>query len=399
MDRASKARALCWIVIAGLTVAVLFHHVFVRHVLQLGFPADSFLYDPSQQFSDFYYIFQPVQDGSPLSGRFSFYFPAAYLPLYPLAGLSWPAAYAVVLAVFTSSVWWFFWRRLDFLPAGERVVTAFVIPMLSFPTVTAIDRGNIELLLVVFVLAFFGLWSRGRSGPAAGALGLAIAAKVYPGVLGVILLVRRQYFAAFLTAVVTLVLTLGAAALYPGGVSGTVELMSQRLETFDQDYVSNPKTHQGSLNYLALVKLFMRVAGIDFAKNVDLIMLLYNAASLALFAAVALYVWKRERVLWKQVYLLVFLALVLPQISFAYKAMHLLLPVALFLAAVPVRRREDLFHLLMFGVLLIPKNWVPMESDTRIAVLIDAPVLTLMAAHIIWTGLRRSHSERLDAQP
>ncbi len=389
MQAWEKTRALCVIVLVGLVVATAYHG-FMGHVLGVKYPGNTFLYNPAIQFSDFYWIFEAIQTGSPLSGKWSLYFPFAYAPLFPLAGLSWQVAYTALVAIFTGSLFWFFWERLDFLQSPHRVAAAIIIPLLSAGVLFAIDRGNIDQLVLVFTLAFFSLFARGRYGWSAVPLAAAIAMKGYPGAFGVLLLLRRQYKAAALTGILTVVLTLGAATLYPGGIRGTYALWQVRMDFFERMYVANPVMHQGSLSYLSLVKIAARVIHFNFAGHADTILFAYSVVGATMFAAVVAYVMLRERELWKQVYLLTFLLLVLPQVSFDYKLIFLLLPVVLFIVAAPGRRREDIFYLGSFGLLLIPKAYLPLDSETKMSGLLNPLVLTVTAGYVIWTGIRRA---------
>lgn len=387
MTRKDKTVALCLIVEIGLLLAIVFHG-FMGVVLGLPYPADTFLYEPDLRFSDFYWIFDAVKSGSPLSGQWSLYLPFAYVPLYPLVGFDWPVAYAIVGTLFCASLVWFFWRQLDFLSGTERWLASVILPLLSYGTLFSIDRGNIDQLVVLFTLTFFVLFARGRALASAIPLAAAIAMKAYPGALGVLLLVRRQYAAAALTGVLTVALTLGALALYPGGFWESLDLWRDRAGVLQHDYVANPKTHAYSLSYLSLLKVALRVAHVDFTAHADLILRAYAIGAGALFLGVAAYVAFVERTQWKQVYLLVFVLIVLPQVSFDYKLIFLLLPVALFLRAETEGRRLDWIHIALFGSLLIPKGYLPLASDTKMAVLLNPLALTVLAGVIVWTGSR-----------
>jgi len=395
MQTWEKTRTLCVIIVVGLAGAIAYHAV-LGHVFGVPYPGNSILYNPDIQFSDFYWIFEAVQTGSPLSGKWSLYFPFAYLPLFPLAGLPWQAAYPILVVIFTASLVRFFWERLAALESPRRLIASLVIPLLSAGTIYALDRGNIDQLVLVFTLAFFGLFARSRYMWSAVPLAAAIAMKVYPGAFGVLLLLRRQYKAAALTGILTLVLTLGASALYPGGIAGTYALWQERMNFLQTTYVANPIMHQGSLSYLSLVKIGARVIHFDFAGHSGTVLFLYSAMAAAIFAVVLAYVMLREREAWRQVYLLTFLTLVLPQVSFDYKLIFLLIPLVMFLTAGPGRRREDLFFLWAFGVVLIPKAYFPLDSETKMSGIINPAALTIMAGYIMWTGLRRPVAARVE---
>ena len=267
-------------------------------------------------------------------------------------------------------------------------MASVILPLLSYGTLFSIDRGNIDQVVFVFTLTFFGFLSRGRVLASAIPLAAAIAMKAYPGALGVLLLARRQYRAAALTGVLTVALTLGALALYPGGFWESLDLWRDRAGVLQHDYVANPKTHAFSLSYLSLLKVALRVAHVNFTAHADLILRTYAAAAGVLFLGIAAYVAFLERTQWKQVYLLVFALIVLPQVSFDYKLIFLLLPLALFLKAETEGRGLDWIHIALFGSLLIPKNYLPLASDTKVAVLLNPLALTVLAGVIVWTGLK-----------
>jgi len=383
-----KTRLLCTIIVIGLLGAVIYHAV-LGSVFGVEYPGNTFLYNPAIRFSDFYWILESIQAGSPLSGKWSFYFPFAYVPLYPVSGLAWQVGYAIMVAAFVSSLLHFCWERLAFLRHGQRAAATAVVALLSSGTLYIIDRGNIDQLVLVFTLMFFSLFLRERYGWSAIPLAVAIAMKAYPGAFGVLLLLRRRYAAAALTGVLTLVLTVGAMALYPGGLWRSYELWQGRMAAFNEIYVSNPVMHQGSLSYLSLVKIAARVVRFDFAGHAGTILALYSLAAAAIFAAVLAHILLRERELWKQVYLLTFLTMVLPQVSFDYKLVFLLLPAVLFLNAAPAPRRQDLFYTATFGLLLIPKAYFPLGSETKLSGIVNPAALTAVAGYIIWTGWRR----------
>lgn len=388
METWEKTRTLGIVIVVGLAVAIAYHAV-LGHVFGVPYPGNSILYNPDIQFSDFYWIFEAVQTGSPLSGKWSLYFPFAYLPLFPLAGLPWQIAYPILVAIFTISLVRFFWERLAVLEPRQRLTASLVIPLLSAGVIYAIDRGNLDQLVLVFTLAFFSLFARKRYMWSAVPLAAGIAMKAYPGAFGILLLVRRQYKAAALTGVLTVIMTLGAAVLYPGGLAGTYALWQERMGFMKSMYVANPVMHQGSLSYLSLIKIGSRVSGVSFAQHTDTILFCYSLGAMVLFTIVAGYVLLRERELWKQAYLSTFLVLVLPQMSFDYKLIFLLIPLVFFLAAQPGPRKEDRFYLWSFAILLIPKAYFPLDSETKVSGLINPFLLTLMAAYIMWSGIRK----------
>ena len=113
------------------------------------------------------------------------------------------------------------------------------------------------------------------------------------------------------------------------------------------------------------------------------------------FIPSAVYVVFIEKTLWRQVALLIFAMLLLPQISADYKLLHIYLPMFLFMISVE-HSHLDIFYLLMFGLLMIPKDYIHFynvisdsgTNDISISVMINILLMILMSISIIVGGLR-----------
>lgn len=398
MLQTQKVRLVCAILIAGMVIALVYHG-FVGLVLHRGYPSDTFLFRPWLRFSDFSDSIAPVREGSPYANRLSIYFPFSYLILYPLALIRVRYALALLLLLFSGCTFAFFWRSVTSLGGKWRVAAAAVLTFGTYPFLFCIDRANLEMLVLLLTFWFVAAVARGKFLTASVPLACAIAMKLYPGVLGVLLLQRRQYKAAALTAILTVVLTVGAAAAFPGGVSPTFHLLANNYHRFGDEYVLSPKTVPFSSNYFALVKLVTALLGGNVIATARAALTPYGIASLLLFSGVCLFIMSRELALWKQAVLLLAMAILLPQVSFDYRMIHLLVPLGLFIVAPPGRTRDDRVHAALFGLLLIPKAYGPLGSETTVGVILNPLLLTALMGHIIWTGLFADHSRAETGQP
>jgi hypothetical protein len=387
MQGSEKAWALCSIVLLGLLAAISYHAV-VAWAFDAGYPSNTFLYRPHLHFSDFYDIFRPVQMGSPLGSQAAVYFPFAYVPLYPLIWMSPQAALVTTTTVFAAGTFYFVWRKLDSLSAGSRGVAAAILTFASYPFLFAVTRGNLEMIVLLFLFGFIALFERGKYLAAGALLACATAMKLYPGVYGVLLLQRRQYKASALTAALTLVLTLLAASTFPGGISGTALRLVGNLEFFKEHYILSAGTIYFSSGYFSVLKLFVRIAGFDVPLVMEALRLPYAVLSIAAFAAITLFILRTDGPLWKKAALLCFAMILLPEVSFDYRLAHILLPLGLFVAAPPGDVRHDRLYALLFGLLLIPKAYAPIGFEVTLGVVANPLLMTLMMAHILWTGWR-----------
>jgi uncharacterized membrane protein len=244
------------------------------------------------------------------------------------------------------------------------------------------------MITFIFVVTFFALFQRGRYLTAGALLACATAMKLYPGVFGVLLLQRRQYKASALTAVMTLAVTLAAAASFPGGISGTFQKLSSNLEYFNNQYVLSLNASIFSSNYFAVLKIILAASGLNVTPWSQTLLLPYTLFCILVFAAVVIYILVREKVLWKQACLLTILVITLPTVSFDYKLIYLLLPLGLFVSAPQENAADDRLYGLLFGLSLIPKAYLPITGEVTLSVVLNPLLMTVMMGHIIWTGLR-----------
>jgi hypothetical protein len=392
-----KTWALCSIVLLGL-LASLSYHAFVGLALGAGYPSNTFLFKPELMFSDFYDLFKLVQQGSPLGSHAAVYFPFAYIPLYPLRWMSPDFAFATTVLLFSAGTFYFLWRKLGSLAPGRRLLAAAILTFTSYPFLFAITRGNLEMFVLLFAFAFMVLFERGKYWGAAVFLAFAASMKLYPGVYGVLLLQKRQYKASALTAAVALIVTLAAAAIFPGGIAGTMERLIGNLDNFKEHYVLSAGTIHFSSNYFAVLKLLVRIAGADVPAVMEALRVPYIVLCLTAFAGITVYILRIEQTLWKQAALLCCAMILLPEVSFDYRLAHILLPLALFVAAPAGDVRHDRFYVAVFGLLLIPKAYAPLGSEVTIGVLINPMLMTLMMAHIVWIGLSGRRRDEAAAQ-
>jgi hypothetical protein len=391
MQRSQKVWQICTILLVGLLVSISYH-LTVHTAIGARYPLNTFLFRPEANFSDFLDIFRPVQQGSPVSSKLAVYFPFAYIPLYPLIWMAPADALKTVLVLFSTVIFYFFWKNLNFLSMRERIVATIIMSFCTYAVLFCVTRANLEMITICFIMGFLALFKRGKYHSAGFLLACATAMKLYPGVFGVLLLKRRQYKASALTAVATLVFTLGAAAVFPGGIPGTLQLLSVNLEYFKNEYILSPGAIQFSSNYFAVVKLLLLRAGLDVAMWAQALLIPYTLLCLALFGFVVVYILTRERILWKQVCLLSILVITLPEVSFDYKLIYMLLPLGLFISAPPGHAAEDHLYGALFALILIPKAYLPVGHEITLSVVLNPFLMTLMMAHILWAGLRQGRN-------
>ena len=117
------------------------------------------------------------------------------------------------------------------------------------------------------------------------------------------------------------------------------------------------------------------------------------------------YVFFIEKELWKKIMLLVSAALLLPHVSADYKLIYIFIPMYIFIN-LEKKSRFDLFYAVMFGLLLIPKDYYLFSkivsdstySDISIAVVLNILIILAMSSVIIVDGFLNWLTERKAAR-
>jgi hypothetical protein len=124
--------------------------------------------------------------------------PAALLqvaPSFSTFRLLWFVLNAVVVALVMVRV-----ARALPPPAARRALLLAPLIWISPPTLSALQKGNVQLLIVALAMLAMLLFERRRPAAGGALLAFAIASKLFPGLLLVYLIVRRQWRAVAWTA-------------------------------------------------------------------------------------------------------------------------------------------------------------------------------------------------------
>lgn len=149
----------------------------------------------------------------------NFSYPPPFLlltaPLAPLQGdfLAQRALWFGLNGLLAASGIWAVARWIDG-PRAHRVVLLAPLFFASLPALLTLQIGNFHLLSVVLAVMAMVAFDRGRAARGGAMLALTILSKIAPGLLGVVLLVRRRYRDAAITAGFGLVLLGLSAAIY-----------------------------------------------------------------------------------------------------------------------------------------------------------------------------------------
>jgi alpha-1,2-mannosyltransferase len=118
------------------------------------------------------------------------------------------------------------------LPLSRALLVLCLLVFLSFPFLMVVDRGNAQGLLVFPLFLFVNAWRERRWRPAAVALSVAVAFKLYPALLALALLAERRFRDAAIAVGAAAAVTIVLFDLYPGGLAATTQSFIAALVPF-----------------------------------------------------------------------------------------------------------------------------------------------------------------------
>lgn len=392
----SRVHLLVTIVLVGTVASIAYHYV-AGFYFGLGYPRSTFLFLPSDHFNDWdnLYIFaKAFLRGVP--GGFA-YFPFGIVTALVSTALPMRVGWALVILLFLAVLvvllrGWVVDREEYGL---TKLQYGFILVVLSYPVLFALDRTNLEILLFVFIAGFFYfLYVRESVWLAALFLAAAIAFKVYPATLLVLLLAERRFKTCVLAVVFALALTaVGTAAMAVLGhfsLSALWEMNSSGKAFYQQTMVIQGGGVQHGHSLWGLVELptFLAVRPVAHWQT-----MVYEAAAAVIFILLSLHVVFRETERWKRVLLVMVPALLLPFVSADYTLIQLYFPLVFFLNARRVSR-WDVAYVILFAVLLIPVDYhyyyyaTPHSDDVSISVVAYPLALLALMLLALWDSRR-----------
>jgi hypothetical protein len=284
----------------------------------------------------------------------------------------------------------------------KHVSELIIISLLTYPILFTIDRGNLESLLLISLLAFIFFYEKKSYLLSAVFLSFAIAMKVFPVVFLVLFLSDRKYKGVFLTSLFTGILTILSLLVFKGGFfENLIYVISGDNLTHLNRFLGGNFMAQRGVALFTLIKIILIET--DLLQKVDMVQFLnfYTKIAMVLFLPVSAYVVFLEKDFWKKAAILVIAMLLLPQVSAEYKLIHIFIPLFLFINA-PKPDRLDGVYVILFGLLLIPKDYYLLSkvfsdagaADISISVIINYMALITMFLLIIGTGIENWISQK-----
>jgi hypothetical protein len=381
-DKSQRVQRIGTIILSGFIAAVAFHYLMGS--FGCTYPKNTFLFSPDDRFMDLFNILRGCQDRDPYNpdriGYIGGYFPLAYFVGYLLSLIRpWVISFALYSLAFVA----FFWvcnakhLKLGGDRAGSDFPNALIFTFLTYPFAFVIDRANFDMLMFSLLVLFMICYRRRNYWPAGALLAVTIAMKVYTGVFLALFLADKRYKEAIFTGLLVVALTAASLAALNGGlVANWHKWMVEVPKAYDIGVAHGSIIRFSSSLYTMIVTSGALLADVHLNANA-VFNTAYSLAAAGLFAAATVYLWFVKRPPWKKVCLLTILMILLPYSSGDYRLLFLFVPIWLYVND-QTRSRYDPWYCLLFGALLIPKNYDTLVSDLNICMLINPPLLAAL---------------------
>lgn len=322
------------------------------------------------------------------------YFPFTYIFLYLLPLHNFYAVVAILYGLFALVTAVSAFRMVRPRDWKESALLLF-LTWGTLPTLLLWRSGNLEMLVLVFILLFFYFF---RRFPAISSFLLAflINIKLYPGILGIMFLKKKMFKAAILCFFFSLAMLLIALSSLKWNISNFMHCMKFFSYTYSV-YIND-----GLIFSHSLFSLYRYIGAHFFdltSENICNFMPYYSAFCLIFFIFTMIMILIKKFSRWETCFLLIGMAIFLPPISFDYTLVLLLPALWLF-----IRERRQIkylwVHIVCWVLLFIPENWhhSPLAAELQISVAIKPVALLIMILLIIIGRLRSPENEKNSLQ-
>lgn len=395
MGKPEKITLLSSIIIVGFTFAVIYHYI-LGFYLGLDYPANTFLSPQFMFISDFKGILGPISNFNPFekTNFWICYFPLAYIILFPFTLIkNTMVSYLIFCLGFLTCFTYLNARFLkcESLTKVQNFQNIFILSFLSYPLLYILDRGNFDMFLLILFTAFIYLFKFEKYFWAAILIGIANACKPFSILFLLLFLFEKKYKEFFISIFLSTLLIIGGFIAIKGDFIHNVATFIINLKILQEFFVyqlrggmTNCSSLFMSLKALLCLK-YNLISTYTLAKACKYISLILGV--------IAIYSSWKEKIFWKQISILTFAMLVLPNIVFDYKLMFLFVPIWLFVTS-KEKSNFDLIYTLLFGLLLIPKDLpIGIFLELSLSVLLNPFIMILFAGLIIFEQIKYKKQE------
>lgn len=418
MQRKKISIAL-YLISVGFIVACLYHYSQGAFFGQ-AYPYNTFLYNPVNRYSDYFDVIKASVVPDPYTVLLTVYFPFTYVffkfigcIFQPFTGL-----YLIFsLSSLTLLIWVFSTLKLLKLANQRRIISTVIIVGCSYPVLFCWDRGNIEIILLAFVVLFLYFFYNNNFWIALIFLLPAICMKLYPAALLALYLPKRQYLPIIIAGLSALLITLLSVFSFQNSIAQEIVEWQGNLAFFKANYlIGNGAMASGSSPWNIIKTIYIDLSlakavflsqplGPEWAGNLVFslgnLLRVYSMFMLALAIYITWHVVFVEKDSRRQAILLLLFMVFAPAGGADYKMIYVV-PVITLLMILPPRK-YDFLVLLFIAIVLIPKKYFFIPSlvtdsgyaDVSYAVYFNPLLLMLSMFFIIQSGWKNREQSAL----
>jgi len=395
-DRQQRIELIGLIILSGFILAAFFHYI-QGYYLERGYPFNTFLfYEPFDNFKDYLNPIRGSADLNPYEPiRITYiggYFPFGYFVTF-LYSLIHPWPFGLQVFLFTFLVFLAMYTKINLFPDQQpltrQLLYILIFTFLTYPVFHLIDRSNFDTVMFMLIVLSLYAYRKQRYSLSAILLACTIAMKAYTGIFLVLFICDRRYKELLLCALAVFLLTLGSLALFKDGLFAEYQKMLLSFGNAFKISVGRGSNLRFSSSLYTLIVMILNPLhpGVHAEK---LFQLGYMLLAFTVFAVGALRVL-REKIFWKRVAILILLMILLPFASNDYRLVFLFIPMYMFINS-GIKTRADAALTILFGLLLIPKNYFVFYNDQNIGMVIN-PLLLLALLILLVTPASRAIAE------
>ncbi len=384
MLREEKISLLVLIIVIGFSIAVAYHYA-MGYYLGKPWPANTFLHTPDARFWDFDLVVKQsagldsFDEGKDIGGFAGA--PFAQFVGY-LFSLIQPALQKLIFFGSFFIVFILMIKRylygLKSKITSYQLIVIFVIVFLTYPVLFAVDRANIDLLVCALLFLFAFTYDKQQHKASTVFLALAIASKPYAIIFSMIYIFDKRYKDVLLAIFNTVILTGLSLSLFRDGLFvETQKYFNKVLHVASYLSAGNQQAFVSDL--YGLITVGMKFIGNILGKEMYLpaypeARIIYAIMATIVLIYFVIYLWWKPKPLWIVLAVLTILLVLLPYNSADYRLTYLFVPLLMYLA-INENTRNDLLIIILWGLLLVPKNYYRLQSFQNIGMVINPLLL------------------------
>lgn len=183
----------------------------------------------------------------PTQGPLNNYLPFTMTVFWIYSHFSYWTSFVIYLSLPLTLLIGVIWKSLTFHSISEKVYFTISTVVLTFPFISLIDRGNIQIYLTAMLALSLYLFAKKHETWAAFALGFAIALKGYPIFLIAIWVRARRWKDVFVAGVTSVALTVVPLVFYEGGITRNLSRIVRNVRINEDLYSADSLAFNNSL--------------------------------------------------------------------------------------------------------------------------------------------------------